>query len=454
MGKPELPTPPDKSGLTNLRRRARTRRYRLERLLIDLVTTTPILGGGVVGGQPDDVMPIRVPSIRGHLRFWWRALQAPGINPNEMRSLEQILFGGAAGHEGSASRVIVSVTNVKTAGLDYSEPSQDTADGYALYPARSEKSRGTPAKPRWKAGLKFTLTVDVPIGDMDAVCKAVRAWILFGGYGGRTRRGCGSLACVNDKDRDQWLPSKPTAAAMLALFGINIFANDSNAPANDTARLAGATLLAGDHANSSHHAWIAAIGLLKDFRQDQGVARDEGREGRPGRSRWPEADKARQLVNRKTAHDPRHNATPAWPRAAFGLPINFRFQQYVRPGQKYPESEPESFELSWRDASGNHERLASPLILKPLALSNGSFAPIVLWLDRAFPNGEVVAKIKDRRIVEGSVTAAPFDRIIADGDDVRFEPLKGHSSIRSAFLDWVIRDHCPSKWLLVAGALH
>ena len=35
---------------------------------------TPIFGGGVKAGKNDSVTPIRPSSIRGHLRFWWRAI--------------------------------------------------------------------------------------------------------------------------------------------------------------------------------------------------------------------------------------------------------------------------------------------------------------------------------------------------------------------------------------------
>nr|HQV23989.1 type III-B CRISPR module RAMP protein Cmr1 [Agitococcus sp.] len=35
---------------------------------------TPMYGGGVVSHTVDEKMPIRVSSIRGQLRFWWRLL--------------------------------------------------------------------------------------------------------------------------------------------------------------------------------------------------------------------------------------------------------------------------------------------------------------------------------------------------------------------------------------------
>jgi len=34
---------------------------------------SPLFGGGVEAGMPDESMPIRGTSIRGQLQFWWRA---------------------------------------------------------------------------------------------------------------------------------------------------------------------------------------------------------------------------------------------------------------------------------------------------------------------------------------------------------------------------------------------
>jgi|GEM_PF-5650060 len=52
MGRLELPQPPTADTLARLKRVARTRQRPLERLAGDLVTTTPIFGGGVEAGRP------------------------------------------------------------------------------------------------------------------------------------------------------------------------------------------------------------------------------------------------------------------------------------------------------------------------------------------------------------------------------------------------------------------
>ena len=122
-----------------------------------------------------------------------------------------------------------------------------------------------------------------------------------------------------------------------------------------------------------------------------------GDKDRPSISNWPEADKVRHLSlpegDLPWAHDPtgRHNATPAWPRAGFGLPIVGQFQMLSREkGIRWdklskPRTEPRDacqspnslrkeygFRRHWRSVHGEHDRLASSLI-------NSSSSDCMLW---------------------------------------------------------------------------
>lgn len=145
-------------------------------------------------------------------------------------------------------------------------------------------------------------------------------------------------------------------------------------------------------------------------------------------------------MGKTESHGPRHNSTPTWPRAGFGLPVVGQFQTKARDGSGLDEPGP--FELRWRGPSSSkpeeiveHERLASALIVKAMPLANGEFVPIALWLNRAYPkNGEVIL-----RGVQNS--AAPFDRLVAAGDTPRFSALAGKHSLREAFLDWLHSKH-------------
>src|SRR6266699_1692612 len=75
--------------------------------------TTPLFNGGAdpggtAGFRPDQEAGIRVASIRGAMRFWFRALAGCLTGPDLrlLATLERRVFGGAAGRgeaeEGSA----------------------------------------------------------------------------------------------------------------------------------------------------------------------------------------------------------------------------------------------------------------------------------------------------------------------------------------------------------------
>jgi CRISPR-associated protein Cmr1 len=68
--------------------------------------------------------------------------------------------------------------------------------------------------------------------------------------------------------------------------------------------------------------------------------------------------------------------------------------------------------------------------VKALPLADGSFVPCALWLNRAYPAGEVIL-----RGVNNST--APFDRLIAAGDTPHFSALANKQGLRQAFLDWL-----------------
>ena len=440
--------------------------------VVSLAIVTPILGGGYRARVPDDVDFIRVPTVRGHLRFWWRALFAGRFeNSASLYEAETKLWGGPGGGPDKAPAVR-SPVEVRIEVTDRGREEQGdidprTTDGaYVLFPARSERTQGQMTRapiPR-RTGVTFKLTVTAPAEDIAAVRDAVRAWILFGGYGGRTRRGLGGLT-VTGPDAATWLPHphKALDTELKRLFGREVFA--VGGPARQTPMLAGAALSTiGPVEDRGVTAWLTAVEALRFFRQGtpskrervpdaaaalpSAWARQPGFDPEPWRpsiSNWPEADKIRRLAGRQLrtgpySHTPRHNETPVWPRAGFGLPIVGRFQTNGRDGAHYHE--PPAFTLKWREPIGRNEyrvreRLASPLIIKALPLVGGHFVAIALWLHRDSPAGEIVLQINDDE-VPGS--AAPFDALAAPGEAPLFTALAGKPTLRSAFLDWLALD--------------
>jgi CRISPR-associated protein Cmr1 len=426
--------------LPEARRRSSRGGRELCTISVAIEVATPILGGGSQTRALDDVDVIRAATVRGHLRFWWRALRGHEFaGAQGLYSAESDLWGRAATDDGGRSAVEVRIDDVSAGEVDDSDIDlAKTPGAYALWPARGEKKTQRPPAPRRKPGTRFRLSLIAPKDREAEIRTAVRAWLAFGGYGSRTRRGLGSFTVV--EDAAAWLPKDATSASFEALFGGNMFAPRSKA-ACDVPRLAGAALQVGKTDKDAVKAWAAALDWLKEFRQGtSGGSGDRAREpgtgkpqpNRPSISNWPEADKVRYLKQKTGAHPPRHNDRLAWPRAGFGLPIVGRYQTKPRREGECNYEEPHDFELRWRSDGKEYDRLASPLIVKALPLAEGTFVSCALWLNRAYPTGEVVLK-------DDEASGAPFDRLVASGDTPQFSALAGKASLREAFLDWLVR---------------
>jgi len=447
----------------------------LKSILVSVEVVTPILGGSSQTRAIDNIDVIRAATVRGHLRFWWRALYAAQYaTAGELYERESEIWGRAASKKGGRSAVGIRIDIKHTGEIDTTDVRlNDSRDGkatpgaYALWPAREERNKSTPPAPRRMPGTRFRLAVVVPTGFETEVLNALRAWILFGGYGSRTRRGLGTLKALDDVGAS--LPRDASRDALTNFFGFDVFAAPAKIPGL-VPWLAGAALHVGAGVRDAMHAWTTALDWLREFRQGASGARQpdpSGKNQRPSISNWPEADKIRRLSSAKNglqwAHRPRHDDTPAWPRAGFGLPIIGQFQQQsrdTRPGWKkgdrrarylywnelgssHPNygTEPDGFELRWRSGNTEHDRLASPLIVKALPLADGTFVPCALWLNRAYPVGEVILRGVAR-------SQAPFDRLVAPEDKPQFSALANKQSLRQAFLDWL---HAKYRTTVVAS---
>ena len=429
--------------------------------VISLVTLTPIMGGSPNARRIDDVDFVRAPSIRGQLRFWWRALYAGQATDSEdLYRREREIWGGIGGkpNEVAASQVRVSVeidrivaaqTEVESANIELGQP-----DAYALWPARGTKDED-PA-PRRAAGLQFKLCIELPFSLKGQVQRTVRACILFGGLGGRTRRGCGAVAPATEADRQAWLPESMTRETLAEFLGPEPRHYGNVSSVHD------ARYQIGTRQVEAQAAWYSALEWLREFRQGcNRSARDvadvgslarmrpvvgTGAAGRPGRSRWPEADKIRQHYGPQSFdHQPLagHGPQAVWPRAQFGLPIQFQFQRRERPGSPpYPKEPPPNVMLVWSpdgDPQKGSDRLASALIVKPVALRSGEFVPLALWLHRDLPNEAKVgiqSKSTDKISLKAG-SAAPLQAVRAPNDKDLFLPMSGHNSVRDAFMTWV-----------------
>jgi CRISPR-associated protein Cmr1 len=367
---------------------------------------TYVFGGGVrsqAHQKPrDEVTPIRGASLRGQLRFWWRA-----ANPRECGTLDALrqAEGEVWGTTSQASPVIVQVTKQPSAPavvpvFTYNAnqrlvpcAGREIAYGaFPLQPKRELQQQGEPAGVLSDYGAsEFTLRFLFPPalrGDVEA---ALSAWEYWGGLGARTRRGFGAVARSD----------RPPVALSARTAQLKAFASHPRIAGVPT--LAGARFAVGRELyRTALPAWKDVLGTLQRLRQGEGTGRNPSHHfpNRPGRSRWPEPDEIRRLTGQSA---PVHN-TPTvsverFPRAVFGLPIVFHFQNdpHAPPDQRDPDAEP----LELRPAE--FERFASPLILRPLQDPQG-FWPAALVLVSE-PPAAVLAAGEARFPVEHRLTA-------------------------------------------------
>ena len=154
--------------------------------------------------------------------------------------------------------------------------------------------------------------------------------------------------------------------------------------------LKGGTVVMGSKPVPWQKCWEDCVEVLKKYRQDH--------RSRPrGRSLWPEADQIRRLRDRWAPHHVPENQQSGFPRAAFGLPIVFKFNQ-----QGNRANDPDVNVLNVPDPEDDDKdlRMASPVILKPWAISEKEAIPLLVVMNAPGPPGLVLRqKGEESRIV-------------------------------------------------------
>lgn len=420
--------------------KAKSRRSDQVSLECTVRLVTPMFGGGVKPGNPDGLTPIRGTTIRGHLRFWWRATRGAAFTSvGDLKKREDEIWGSTE----NPSPVSVSVEVPEDAKLafrsyDRDEPFQFhklSPELYALFAAVENKvGRLVHEGLEFKVGILWPNAhriqqlrdaenqrrrrqseplLDPRIADITPdVEAAIAAWLAFGGLGSHTRRGCGSIGIAEVKGSPLINRKLPEVKVGTAGFPV------------------GSRLFVGNgRFREAMAAWRAAVEVYRNFRQGFADASGQfhfrgrrhgktfpggGRGTVPGRSHWPEPESLHYLTGcalrlkgaapggppvppDEDTHDhsrampqvPR-NLLPAFPRAVLGLPIVFHFSDGPgkdHRGESRPaevDKDPAATEL--RPLLGRNEdgapvgsRMASPVITKAVQIGN-EWVPAVLLL--------------------------------------------------------------------------
>lgn len=399
---------------------------------------TFVMGGGVKVSsdektkhvkERDERTPIRVASIRGQLRFWWRA-----CNPSKCKTLEELWEREAEiwGSSTKQSKVTIAVqrqllrprdhrvyqyvarTNKETEKTEYrvqiADKQFDLAYGsFSLQP--SSEAQG--ATPRVEPGVlqdyaaqEFSVELTYHPALQRDVQVALWAWETFGGLGARTRRGFGAIEQIDGptsmtdlRKRLDLLLDHPVIAGV---------------PSLAKARFAFAQTMQ-PHAVD---AWTCCLKTLRRLRQGPDLGRNPPQPGSSspaGRSRWPEPEQIRKHTEQRSGKHKRLSVqVERFPRAVFGLPIIFHFQG----GAKRPDEfgkDPADSELK----PANAERMASPLILRPIR-DGAAFRACALVLTTTMPES-IVLKTKSGTI--------PVEATLDSAQAAQIEPMKINQTV-------------------------
>jgi len=338
-----------------------------ETIELELRLITPMFGGGYKAREVDPLQPIRPAAIRGHLRFWWRATAgACYTSVADLHKAETELWGGASTKDNPAFGKVAIQVHILSAGekASYSQvapesrPKEGPLHGYFLFPFQEQKKQNIPAAVgRRQVSFQLRLTLDASLSEAQraGVRTALKAWIAFGGVGARTRRGCGALTVVG-ANANQWL--LPTRGLAEWLEMPRDAASD-----HDWTTLAGARGIVVPTA-SPEEAWRELGQFWARFRKGHFAQAYSPMSG----GKW--RDYRQVLCQLRNQGNTLRLAKPF-----LGLPIIY---------QEIKGAKNLCFTGTLEPAQSG--RMASPVILKPIALQGGKFGALVLVMHAPKPD--------------------------------------------------------------------
>src|SRR3990170_5906868 len=196
----------------------------LKKISFEIETITPMF----LSGADQSKAELRAASIKGLLRFWWRALQAES-DINELRKRESQIFGSSDEKKGGGSIFSIRINNESnsqpaTKSLPYKDihkvsfwsqkqNRQITINileylAYGPFDPRTKKIRSyIDAKTKFNLILHFRDNHYI-----DDVLKAMYIFSLFGGLGSRSRNGFGSFTISKQEGDGSFLSDIGIAA--------------------------------------------------------------------------------------------------------------------------------------------------------------------------------------------------------------------------------------------------
>lgn len=163
---------------------------------VDLEVITPMFLHGADGIKAE----IRAPSIKGMMRYWWRAAKAED-NIQKLKKCEDNIFGST---EGKAKVYIKLLLKKSIKRNDLSFNQNQIGLNYLFPPIFIGKVKGGIPKEYFDVGTKFSIILSAYDHDEEQLIQAIASlWLMIylGGLGSRSRRGGGNLAVENTEGK-------------------------------------------------------------------------------------------------------------------------------------------------------------------------------------------------------------------------------------------------------------
>lgn len=160
-----------------------------------------------ISGADQTKAELRVPSIKGALRFWWRALNYEE-NPKILLEKESKIFGSSDQNIGQSKIKIKMIeNNLKTLKIPKKWDVNDWKAyiGYGLSEPQDKK------KKVFREYIESNQIFSISIGLMDSlkmndISPTFEAFSLLGNLGSRSRKGWGSISIIDQNEEDIYIP--------------------------------------------------------------------------------------------------------------------------------------------------------------------------------------------------------------------------------------------------------
>lgn len=169
-----------------------------------------------IGDANQNLTDLRPPSIKGALRFWWRALNwgrfFKGDIAQALRDLheqEGKLFGQAAreGVETGQASFLLQLSEQPKLIREKDWPQNQTGSGYLGYGLMKDNTQ--PHREGFKENTKFSLSLifkpNTSTENINSIKETLEIWGLLGGLGARSRRGFGSISESSLMNKEEYI---------------------------------------------------------------------------------------------------------------------------------------------------------------------------------------------------------------------------------------------------------